>query len=50
VPDDDGSRPERSVIAHVAPGSHDLVTLSTGDREVVVTNRALVRAILNGIR
>ncbi len=47
---DDGAAAGATVIAHVRPGSRDEVTLFSGDREVVITDRALVRALVNGIR
>jgi hypothetical protein len=47
--DDDGTVPGATVVAHVERGSHDEVVLYSGDREVVVRDRALVRRLLDGI-
>lgn len=37
---------DATLVAHVRPGTPDQVTLYSGDREVSVTDRALVQALL----
>ncbi|MGF1645535.1 MAG: hypothetical protein ACFCVF_01210 [Kineosporiaceae bacterium] len=48
--EDDGAPAGVSVIAHVRAGSYDEVVVASGDREVVLTNRALVRALVREVR
>lgn len=48
-PDDDGSPAGAALVAHVRAGSVDEVVVSSGDREVVLTDRALVRALVRAL-